>query len=184
MTKPNQSSGKAPIAAAGAVVFEGDSVLLIRRANPPRAGEWALPGGKVETGEDPANAAVREVLEETGLSISTPEFVETIELESEQYSYLIHDFWTECSDARPQPASDVTDAIMVPIDGLATYDLRPETLGIIAKAERMRKKAHYRKHSIIGHLRTAGIAALFGLGAYAILWVLMALLRATGFQTF
>jgi|GEM_PF-1121428 len=184
MSKQNQLTDTAPIAAAGAVVFDRDHVLLVRRANPPRAGEWALPGGRIKKNEDPAAAAMREVHEETGLHIATPEFVETIELASEQHRYLIHDFWAECPGAVPRPDSDASDAVMAPLSDLALYSLRPQTQRIIAKAQRMRQSAHYGKHSIVGHLRTAGIAVIFGLGAYAILWVLMALLRATGFQTF
>ncbi|SBW19607.1 hypothetical protein FDG2_1451 [Candidatus Protofrankia californiensis] len=42
-------------------------VLLIRRASPPHAGQWALPGGHIDPGEDVETAAFREFAEETGL---------------------------------------------------------------------------------------------------------------------
>lgn len=42
-------------------------VLLIQRAHPPHAGQWALPGGFVEPGESPREAAIRELREETHL---------------------------------------------------------------------------------------------------------------------
>jgi ADP-ribose pyrophosphatase len=44
-------------------------VLLVKRNNPPNRGRWALPGGLVELGETCEAAAVREVLEETGLKV-------------------------------------------------------------------------------------------------------------------
>ncbi len=56
-----------PVAAALAVVVRGDAVVLVRRANPPDAGLWGFPGGKVELGETVGQAAVRELREETGV---------------------------------------------------------------------------------------------------------------------
>ena len=54
--------------AAYAVVTRGEEVLLARWTG-PRGPEWTLPGGGLDFGEDPADAAVREVREETGYSV-------------------------------------------------------------------------------------------------------------------
>ncbi len=58
-----------PRPAVGAVVFKDGKILLVLRANPPSAGKWAIPGGKVRWGETLQQAAQREVLEETGIRI-------------------------------------------------------------------------------------------------------------------
>ncbi len=58
-----------PKVAAAVLVEENGRVLLVRRANEPFRGLWTLPAGFVNGGEDPAQAAVRECLEETGLSV-------------------------------------------------------------------------------------------------------------------
>ena len=58
-----------PLAGAGAIVWRGDEVLLIRRGKPPRLGEWSIPGGRIEGGETAREAAIRETLEETGCAI-------------------------------------------------------------------------------------------------------------------
>ena len=58
-----------PLVGVGAVVHRGGRVLLLRRRNPPNRGRWALPGGLVELGETVQGAAVREIKEETGLTV-------------------------------------------------------------------------------------------------------------------
>lgn len=57
-----------PVPATIGVVFREGRVLLVRRANPPDAGKWGFPGGKIEWGESIKKAAEREILEETGLT--------------------------------------------------------------------------------------------------------------------
>lgn len=56
-----------PIAATLAVVVRDHEVLLVRRANPPDAGRWGFPGGKVDAGESLPAAAIRELREETAV---------------------------------------------------------------------------------------------------------------------
>ncbi len=58
-----------PKVAAGTLVIQHGRVLLVRRAGKPFRGLWTLPAGFVNSGEDPAEAAARECLEETGLSV-------------------------------------------------------------------------------------------------------------------
>ena len=70
MDLPEQASERdprRPIPAVIAVVVRGDEVILVRRANPPDAGLWGFPGGKIELGERLDQAAVRELYEETGV---------------------------------------------------------------------------------------------------------------------
>jgi len=58
-----------PKVAAAVLVVQDDRVLLVRRVNEPFRGMWTLPAGFINGGEDPAEAAERECLEETGLSV-------------------------------------------------------------------------------------------------------------------
>ncbi|MFZ5878498.1 MAG: NUDIX domain-containing protein [Chloroflexota bacterium] len=58
-----------PKVAAAVLVEQDGRVLLVRRVNEPFRGLWTLPAGFVDAGEDPAEAAARECLEETGLSV-------------------------------------------------------------------------------------------------------------------
>ena len=67
-----------PKVAAAVLVEEGSRVLLVRRANEPFRGLWTLPAGFVNAGEDPAEAAARECLEETGLCVSVKRVLDVI----------------------------------------------------------------------------------------------------------
>ena len=58
-----------PIPAAGVMVVKDDKILLVKRAHPPRIGWWCIPAGFMEWNENPAQTAVRELAEETGLEI-------------------------------------------------------------------------------------------------------------------
>lgn len=60
---------KRPVLGVSTLVRRDGAVLLVKRKRPPLEGYWALPGGHVEGGERVAEAAAREVLEETGVTV-------------------------------------------------------------------------------------------------------------------
>ena len=57
-----------PIIAVLAVVLRGEKALIVQRAQQPNAGRWGFPGGVLELGETVAEGAMRELLEETGIT--------------------------------------------------------------------------------------------------------------------
>jgi len=67
-----------PKVAAAVLVEKNGKVLLVRRANDPAKGLWTLPAGFVDAGEDPARAAERECLEETGLKVEVKRLIEVM----------------------------------------------------------------------------------------------------------
>jgi 8-oxo-dGTP diphosphatase len=69
-----------PILGVSVLVRQGNRVLLVKRGRAPRAGDWALPGGKVNFGERLDAAARREVLEETGIAVETLKRIDLAEV--------------------------------------------------------------------------------------------------------
>ena len=67
-----------PKVAVAVLVAESGKVLLVRRANEPMRGAWTLPAGFMDAGEDPAQAAERECLEETGLVVNVTRLLDVI----------------------------------------------------------------------------------------------------------
>jgi len=67
------------IPCVGAVVTDGRGrLLMIKRGHEPGAGLWSIPGGRIEPGETDADALVREMLEETGLTVEPGRLLGTV----------------------------------------------------------------------------------------------------------
>jgi len=70
MSTTDRAYPERPFLAVSAAIVRDGRVLIVRRAQPPLAGMWTLPGGVVEAGETLHEAVIREVREETGLAVA------------------------------------------------------------------------------------------------------------------
>ncbi|MAM62396.1 NUDIX hydrolase [Maritimibacter sp. UBA3975] len=115
--------------AALAVVVEAGQVLLVRRLNPPDAGLWGYPGGRVEAGEDVATAALRELREETGVEAEAGETLDVIDVRAEGFHYALHAIACRYLSGSPRAADDVDAAEWVLIDDVIRAT-RPMSEGV------------------------------------------------------
>jgi 8-oxo-dGTP pyrophosphatase MutT (NUDIX family) len=122
---------------AAGVVFDSDGrVLLGRRSD---TGRWALPGGIIDPGEEPADAAVREIFEETGV-VAVPERLVSIGVSppvtyrnGDQVQYLDHTFRCRAAGGEAQ----VNDSESIEVGWFspgALPSLSERTLGLLARA--------------------------------------------------
>ena len=118
------------IPAAGAVITDAAGrVLLVLRGHEPHAGRWSIPGGHVEPGETPAQAAAREVLEETGLTVRILRELGVVELRwGGGVVFEAHDFLAEVVSGELRAADDAADAAWFTPGELATLPLTDDLL--------------------------------------------------------
>tara|TARA_B110000459_G_C16596635_1_gene488969 strand:- start:1551 stop:1982 length:432 start_codon:yes stop_codon:yes gene_type:complete len=116
-----------PALAADAAVRRGDSVLLIQRKFPPMKGAWALPGGFVDRGEAPIDAAVRELLEETSLRGQNPKLISVMgDPDRDPRKHIVSIVYEieVSSEQQPVAGDDAADAKFWPIQTILNGDLQ------------------------------------------------------------
>ncbi len=129
-----------PFVGIGLVVLRPGEVLLVRRGKPPNLGSWSLPGGAQEIGERAEEAARRELLEETGLTVGELHLaanVDSITRDGDglvRYHYTIIDFAARWAGGAAVAGDDVSEVTWAPLDGLARYALWSEAHRVIAIA--------------------------------------------------
>lgn len=135
-----------PFCGVGVVVWRGDAVLLVRRGRAPRKGDWSIPGGLQELGETVGETALREVREETGLTVRLTDqlgVVDSVRRDDAgrvEYHYTLIEFAAEWVSGEPVASDDVDRALWVSQDELDNYALWNETRRIIALSQSLRRR--------------------------------------------
>ncbi len=116
-----------PEVCVGAVAVDDDRLLLVRRGQGPGAGEWSIPGGRVEAGETLAEAVVRELLEETGIEAVCDALLGWVERMGDGWHHVILDFGVtlldEPGEAVARAGGDAREARWVPLDAVTELPL-------------------------------------------------------------
>jgi 8-oxo-dGTP diphosphatase len=131
-----------PLVGVGGVVIHRHRVLLIRRGSEPLKGQWSLPGGMLELGEQLEDGVRRELKEETGLEVEPLALLAVFDRimrggpdgQRVRYHYVIVDYVCRRKRGRLVPASDVLDARWVRPEDLPLYQLTDKATSVIRQA--------------------------------------------------
>jgi 8-oxo-dGTP diphosphatase len=105
--------------AAGVLVKHKGNILLVRRRMRPHAGKWTFPAGFVDFDEDPAQAAVRECREETGLEVEIVSLLDVIAgREHEHGADIVIVYVARLVGGEPRAADDVDRVAFFALDDL------------------------------------------------------------------
>ena len=123
-----------PEVAVGAIAVRDDALLMVRRGHGPAGGTWSLPGGRIERGELSAEAIVRELAEETGLTGLCGSMVGWTELLDEDHHFVVLDFEvTIIDDAEPVAGDDAAEVAWVPLLDVPEMRLSPGLADFLAE---------------------------------------------------
>ncbi len=112
---------------------------MSERGKPPSEGKWGLPGGAVEVGETIEEAIVREILEETRVTVRPIRlitFLDSIHRDDDgrvRYHYVLFEYLCEYISGEVSPSSDAPNAKWVEYNELDSVDIMPSTKKFILK---------------------------------------------------
>ena len=141
MVRRVTSERPTPVPAVGVVCLRGDDVLLVRRAKAPLEGQWSLPGGRLEWGERAADAALRELKEETGCDAALIGLIDVVDAILSRRGpsaggpwghYVLIDYAARWLAGEPKGADDASDARFFTPAQIDALGLWSETLRVIA----------------------------------------------------
>jgi ADP-ribose pyrophosphatase YjhB (NUDIX family) len=125
-----------PKVAVVAVVRVNKKILLTRRVNTPQKGLWTFPGGFVDAGEDPARAAERECLEETGLTVRVTDLLDVISgQEHPRGAHILIVYQAVVQSGQIKPGDDADKVDFFSLDQLPALAFR-STQKIMDKIDR------------------------------------------------
>jgi 8-oxo-dGTP diphosphatase len=113
------------IPCVGAIVTDGQGrLLMIKRGHDPGAGLWSIPGGRIEPGETDAEALVREMIEETGLTVEVGRLIGRVRRPGLSGAVVdIRDYAATVTGGTLRPGDDAADARWVAAAELESLDI-------------------------------------------------------------
>jgi len=144
MTNEKREYPDRPYVGVGMIIFRDQEVLLVKRNKDPNKGHWSIPGGRQMLGETVAEAAQRELLEETGVKVDPLLLVDVVDAiipDAEgkiKYHYTLVDYMGHWYSGDSRAGDDAQEVRWAHLNELSSYSLLEETMNIIHKASAMK----------------------------------------------
>lgn len=115
-----------------AVIRQGDRIFATARGYGEFKGQWEFPGGKIEVGETPQQALIREIKEELDVMVSVGDLIDTIEHDYPTFLLSMDCFWCNVTEGEIK-LKEAEDARWLSKDELYSVDWLPADMGLIEK---------------------------------------------------
>ena len=144
MSRKKREYPDRPYVGVGVIVFRDQEVLLIKRNKEPNKGQWSIPGGMQIIGETTAEAAKRELLEETGVKVDQLLLVDVVDAiipdveRKIKYHYTLVDYTGQWQSGESRPGDDAQEVRWVCLNEIDSFSLLDKTINIIQKAFTMK----------------------------------------------
>jgi acetyl-CoA carboxylase carboxyl transferase subunit beta len=122
-----------PVVGVSALVSDGRRVLMVKRGHEPLKGFWSIPGGHVEAGETLADAAAREVLEETGIAVGALCQVDIVEIIGGERHFVLVVFAGKPTGGELAAGDDAAEARWMELHEIDALMVTDDTKKMIAR---------------------------------------------------
>jgi 8-oxo-dGTP diphosphatase len=129
-----------PLVGVGAVIVDGERVVIVERSRDPLKGQWSIPGGALEIGETLRQCAAREALEETGLRVEAVDVLDVFDSiypdahGRTRYHYVLIDFYCRVVGGELRAGGDAAQARWIRREDLDKLEITENARKVIGKA--------------------------------------------------
>ena len=116
-----------PKLVAGCIIADGNRTLLIRRGFEPSPGKWTYPGGFVDVGESPIVCALRETVEEVGMTVVSPKLLGIYVDREDPKPIIVVTYVARPGPEQPKVTAEATEVRYFGVDEIPWADLAFDT---------------------------------------------------------